>query len=130
MIKATLPMRKCDDFGCGHYGASRGSRRHKGIDYACYPDTEIYPVIRGKVTKIGYPYADDLSYKYIQVTDEHNKDWRYFYIEPYVEVGDFVSPSNAIGKCQDLKLRYETITNHVHLEIKENGEYINPEDIV
>ena len=129
MIKATLPMRKCDDFGCGHFGASRGGRKHNGVDLACYPDTEIFPLKRGKVTKVGWPYKDYPEYRYVQITCEDGFDWRYFYIDPYVEVGDFCSPSNPIGKCQDLTEIYETITNHVHLEIKRDGEYMNPEDI-
>lgn len=129
MIRCIIPMRKCDSEGCGHFGASRGSRTHKGIDYACYPETEIFPVVRGIVTKLGYPYADDLSFRYIQVTDEEERDWRYFYVEPDVEVGDFVSPSNTIGTVQDLTSRYPDITNHVHLEVRSGNEFLNPEDI-
>lgn len=136
-MKAYLPVRGTDAQGSGHYGASRGKRKHKGIDFACYPETDIYPFCSGKVTKLGKPYLDnpkthDINeyerYDYVQITDENDIDHRYFYVEPQVEVGDIVSTDTMIGISQEL--HYQGITQHVHYEVKRKGKYLNPEDFV
>lgn len=123
-MKASLPVRGQDDHGSGHYGASRGDHKHRGIDYSCYPGTAIYPYFPGKVTKLGYPYADKLEFRYVQVTDIAGYDHRYFYIEPSVRLGDEVTENTVIGYSQELP--YEGITQHVHYEVKVDGINIDP----
>ena len=128
-MKAELPVRGCDSKGCGHWGAPRGSREHRGIDYACEAGTVILPNITGQVTKIGYTYSDDLSFRYVQVTDQLGFDHRYFYLNPFVNMGDIVKKDTTpLGSVQTLKLRYEGITDHCHYEIKKDGSYFNPEE--
>jgi len=124
------PIRKSDKWGEGHYGASRGKRKHNGVDYACYPGSKVYPKSLGKVTKIGYPYSDDLSFLYVEVTTRGALIERYFYIEPSVILGDIVSRDDIIGTTQKLGNRYPGITEHYHYErfklIEGKKEYINP----
>ena len=72
-----------------------------------------------------YPYGDDLSYRYVQVT-VGGYDFRVFYIDPSVRVGQEVTADTAIGLVQDLGLRYPGIPNHVHFEIKSGGGYLDP----
>ena len=132
MILAYLPKRGTDDWGSGAFGASRGSRKHKGIDYACYPDTAIMSSIKGIVTKLGYPYADDLSYRYVEVTDNAGARHRYFYVEPELDVGDEVTIGSRIGRAQDIAARYPDpnkgpMKNHIHYEILVNNEPVDPE---
>ena len=141
MITATLPPRPSDDFGSGEYGASRGrGRTHKGEDYACAPGTLIHTRVAGKVTKIGYPYADDLRYRYVEVTSADGLAHRLFYTAPlsHVTVGTAVSAGDVVGTAQDIASRYTTSTrhmnNHIHYEIVryEGGrkaEYFPPGDI-
>lgn len=123
-----------DPAGQGHYGASRGSRKHRGIDYVC--DVELgWPVLSpcdGKVTKVGYPYADDLSWRYVQVTDAGGRDHRVFYIDPLVAVGDRVQRGDDLGTPQDITQRYpgQGMTPHVHYEIKQGSEYLDPEEVL
>lgn len=132
-MKADLPIRKPDKHGSGEWGASRkrnGVRyKHRGIDYAAYPDTPIYPLKPGKVTKIGYLYNDDLSYRYVQITDSEGYDWRYFYLYPLVILNELVDPSVCIGTVQDLGKRYPGITTHCHLGVRKDGKYFNPDDM-
>ena len=130
MIKVTCPIRQPDAHGAGYFGAPRGSRKHNGIDYACYPGSEVYPTVAGTVTKLGYPYAAHTEYRYVEVTDTHHREHRYFYIYPSVRVGEYVTVEDVIGKTQDLTKIYPGITNHVHYEIKHGGQYLNPEEIV
>ena len=130
MILAILPDREPDDYGSGHFGASRGNRKHNGIDFACVPGTEILAPEDGEVTRLGFPYSDDLSYRYVQITDETGKHHRVFYVEPEVEVGFYcVRGITIIGRAQNISARYTErgkMNNHVHYEIKRNGEYFNP----
>lgn len=135
MIIAILPKRGSDNYGSGAFGASRGGRSHNGIDYACHPGSKILSPVNGKVTKLGYPYADDLSYRYVQVTDDEGLDHRIFYVSPEVVTGDVVMAGvTVVGEAQNICRRYPRttdkpagMTNHIHYEIKGSGRYINPE---
>ena len=130
MINAQLPFRGTDKLGDGAYGASRGDRLHNGVDLACYPGTIINCSRPGVVTKLGYPYGDDLSFRYVQVTTPSGADMRYFYVSPSVEVGDSVEVGQMLGYSQELGKRYEGITEHIHVEVKQGGEYLNPHDFI
>lgn len=129
-MKAYLPIRTLDKFGSGEYGASRVGRKHKGEDRACVVGTSIYPYRPGIVTKIGYPYPDDLSYRYVQISDSYNYDWRYFYLDPKVKLHDLVDENTILGTIQDLDKRYEHITIHCHLEIKRSNDFIDPSTLI
>ena len=130
MIRSILPKRINDSWGGGEYGASRGNRKHKGIDYACHTKSLIFSPVDGVVTKLGYPYADDLNFRYVQVTGGNGLNYRVFYVEPSVELGDVVTTDIIIGESQKLSDRYEGIIEHVHLEIRDNDKnYVNPESV-
>ena len=118
--------RKCDRYGCGHYKASRGNNRtHQGIDFI-YKHSEPVRAFRdGRVAKLGYPYADDLSYRYVQISDG-GADMRYFYVCPTVRVGQKVKRGDVIGFAQAIELRYPGITPHIHYEVKAGGMHVNP----
>lgn len=134
-----LPIRHVDSYGAGHYGASRGDRTHRGIDYYCTAGDKVLWSLpfEGTVTKFGYPYSDDLSYRYVQVTTEHPEgdgevkvfDHRFFYVEPNTELmyGMKITEGTVLGKSQGLGKRYHGIPNHVHYEIKCDGKYIDPQ---
>jgi len=128
------PIRETDSQGSGYFGAPRGSRTHNGVDVACYNGSGIFPVIEGEVTKIGYPYNPNNEKKghlrYIQVTDVTGRDWRYFYVLPSAKVGDYVTITDIIGIAQGLSDIYPDITDHIHVEIKIDGEFIDPTEYV
>lgn len=127
MIKVIPPQRILDSWGAGHYGASRGSRTHKGIDFNCSPDSLVLSNTDGVVTKLGYPYSDDLSFRYVQITTHNNEDYRFYYVEPSVKKGQTIKEGDIIGSVQDLTKRYEGINNHCHFEVKVDGEHVDPE---
>jgi len=124
--KAKAKKRGTDKQGSGAFGASRGSRKHNGIDYCMPPDSPVYSPVRGNVTKLGYPYAHDLSFRYVEISDSGGIRHRVFYVLPNVMVGETVNTSDVIGYSQ--KLHYDGIKQHVHYEIKDlEGNFINPE---
>jgi murein DD-endopeptidase MepM/ murein hydrolase activator NlpD len=98
-----------------------------GVDYHCPVGGGIRSPVAGEVTKIGYPYGDDLSYRYVEVTCDDGKQHRFFYLSPKVKVGDTVLPGDVLGIVQNLRRRYAGITPHCHYEIKRDGNYLNPE---
>lgn len=123
------PVRQSDKFGSGAYNAPRGSRKHKGLDFACYPGSLVVSLSSGVVTKIGYPYKGDFNLRHIEITDPGGLLLRYLYVSPLVDEGDMVTAWQTIlGSAQSLQYRYSGITGHVHFDIKKNGEYINPND--
>lgn len=132
------PLRSADQYGQGHYHASRGSRLHNGVDVACYPGSIVTAIEGGEVTKIGRPYyyADPYDKKeslknalrYVQVTSVTGLRYRYFYVDPLVkEVGHTVFAGDQIGMVQDLIAIYgQGMTNHCHVEIMDGERHIDP----
>ena len=122
-----LPIiRGRDRHGAGYYGASRGKRKHNGIDCLSNANSvEIHAegsIVRamnfGMVTKLGYPYANDLSYRYVEVQDAKGYRCRYFYTDPTVEVGDSIEIGEMLGTVQVVKdSQGEPIVPHVHFEV-------------
>lgn len=118
-------MRGRDAQGCGYFGASRGGRAHNGIDFASCPGTPVAALSPGKVTKLGYPYADKLEFRYVEVTDPDGLRCRYFYVRPSVSVGQDVRVGDTLGTVQ--MLPYAGIEQHYHFEVmKGRGEYLDP----
>ncbi len=132
LILIEPPERGRDSWGSGAFGASRGSRTHVGIDYAVQPGSVLLSPVTGVVTKLGYPYGDDLSFRYVQVTDEDKNRHRFFYVEPGVKLGDEIFPATTLGTVQDIVRRYPTprgMKPHIHYEIIDaNGLYVNPKE--
>lgn len=130
-----MKLRECDDWGCGHYGAPRGTRKHKGIDIPCPPGERVHCLNGGIVTDIGHAYADDLSFRIVDITNGGYR-WRYFYVEPIVNVGDYVDAYTVIGHDQHVAERYRKrdptrrMENHTHLEVIKDGQHIDPTTLV
>ena len=126
----SFPFRKCDAQGCGHYGAPRGGRIHRGVDLACEAKTPVGSPVRGVVTKLGWPYVGNMDIRYVQVSSEEYR-FRVMYVSPTVAVGDTVEIGDILGASQSLKHLYPGITDHVHLEVKDpDGKYVDPTPIV
>ncbi len=120
---------RSDPAGDGRYLAPRGSRTHRGVDFECMPGQVLVGGVSGTVTKHGYCYSDDLTWRYVQVTDFDGVRHRFFYVEPLVPVGEVVGADTAIGVAQDITGRYpdQGMLPHVHYEVKSKfGSYLNP----
>lgn len=133
-IRTLAPYRNVDDFGAGFFGAPRGSRTHKGIDFHVVPGAIVLAPIDGIITKLGWAYAG-ASYRYVEIEDENNYKHRIFYVQPWVDVGEIVAQFDRIGEAQNVSERYDTESKkmkpHVHYEIKAPwGEFIDPDRFV
>ena len=127
IIATDLEKRISDKWGAGHFGAPRGNHTHNGIDYCVPPEAQILSPVAGEISKHGYAYPDDLSFRYVQITAKDGKFHRIFYCEPILPIGRTVKEGTIIGFSQDLTERYPGITPHCHYEILSNGKYIDPE---
>lgn len=126
-----MKIRGRDAWGSGRFGASRGGRIHNGVDIEAEPGSIVESLNGGTVTKIGYPYGDDLSYRYVEITDSVGARWRYFYVDPCVSVAVSVEAYEKIGVAQALGHKYPGITEHIHLEIiKADGSFVDPTGII
>lgn len=121
MIKITAPPRGQDSFGSGAFHASRGSRNHQGRDYLAAAGSKVHAVRSGIVTRLGYTYKDNLSYRYVEIKDVNGHFLRYYYVKPSVEEGDEINTDDVIGFVQNLDLRYKGMPNHIHFEIKDKN---------
>ena len=124
--------RGCDagGWGCGSFGASRGARKHYGIDIKTTPNENIFSPIDGTVTRFPFPYGDDLKYTGIEIV---NKDYKVkmFYLKATVPVNSKVTKGQLIGNAQNIAAKYGTaMTNHVHVEVYDkSGTLLNPETL-
>lgn len=141
MITGRLLRRGSDIWGCGDFGARRanGKRVHKGEDFLAFVGMDVLAPVDGKVTKLGYPYSDDLTFRYVEISLGNGLKVQVYYISPMVQVGDYVvKNSTVIGTVQDLTKRYSAdknhktpIPSHVHvqvLDIKSNP--LDPKEIL
>lgn len=120
MLMIKTPERGTDPGGSGDFGANRGSRLHMGVDYAAWPGSILLSPVKGIVTRLGYPYGDDLSYTYVEVTDKEGNRHRFFYIDPSVDIGEAVRRTTPLGTVQDVSVRYPVprgMKPHIHYEI-------------
>lgn len=125
-------LRECDPAGCGNFGASRGSRKHYGVDIITVPGEQIYAPISGKVTRHSIPYASSNDYKGIEITGE-KYTVKIFYAIPLMPVGKTVNAGDWIATAQDITKRYTSnMTNHVHVEFydKSTKEILDPTEIL
>ena len=133
-MKIVLPVPateiRSDPAGNGSFKSKRGPRIHKGVDLVCEPGDLVVAPLGGWITKIGYPYADDLSYRYVEITSKSKLVCRIFYVEPTVELGHEVEAGDQVGFAQDVAERYKydsrggvryrtnKMLPHVHVELR------------
>jgi len=121
--------RRCDSYGCGHYGASRdgGRRKHAGQDYiAAYPGQPVFAPAGGTVSA-GPAYGDG---RYPELTLVRISSGatvvKLMYVAPTVSTGQYVNAGEQIGTVQSLQKRYPGIPNHVHMEVVLAGLHVDP----
>ena len=132
----TIPRKRGKDAqGSGAYGAPRGSRKHKGLDYWCKPGTRVYSAISGRVTRLGYPYKGNRELRLIEIeTDNYGRQGeliRYMYIQPVVMKGDKVLAGDLLGVVQKHPAVDRGMKPHVHVDVRQmvnkRRKFVDPE---
>ena len=125
-------IRPQGQLGAGHFGASRdgGKRKHPGVDYLGDGGQDVVFVTNMTLTKIGYPYGDDLSFRYIRgkTTDGHIVTQMYVKPGPGISVGMKAKANEKAGTLQTLQGRYNgMVPDHCHVTIL---GLLNPEKFI
>jgi len=110
--------RQPDGGGAGHFGAPRGDRNHRGVDFLSITGEPVSAPCSGTITRIGVCYADDQSYRLVEIAASRCKVI-VMYVNPTVAPGEFVLSGDRIGYAQNIVRRYPSMgmSNHVHLEL-------------
>lgn len=98
-------VRGVDAWGDGDFGASRGGRSHKGVDYLASPGERGGSPCDGVIRRIGRCYGDTDEYKLVEITTD-GALVRLFYMDPNLALGDTVQIGDTIGYAQDISKRY------------------------
>lgn len=121
-----------DDRGDGYFGASRGRRRHNGLDIITTEGSAVYCPIAGVMKRMAYPYG----------TGRNNEQWegcviegvglykgyevKIFYMKPFM-MGEFVYPNDIVGKAQAISKKYSpAMIDHLHVEVRYKNQLIDP----
>ncbi len=110
-------VRTRDEWGEGHFGASRGDHLHNGTDYICIPGQDIVSPISGVIMREAKPYAGQ-HYSGC-VIEGPLIAIKMFYLNMLPNlVGRHVKQGELLGRAQDISKRYHHITPHIHVRIE------------
>ncbi|KAK2891078.1 hypothetical protein Q8A67_013721 [Cirrhinus molitorella] len=110
--------RKCDKHGCGHYGASRGGRKHQGLDIVCADGATVYAPFDVKLIRRSVPYTNNNAINDgIMLTGE-GLCFKLFYVKPDRYYGT-LRKGQRIGTMLPMQRVYPHITSHVHVQMLE-----------
>lgn len=136
-----LIFRGSDPTGNGWFGASRsgGKRKHKGVDLVVTPGEEIFAMMSGIVTKLGYVYSnpkqDKPTMRFVEIQqtvgNDHYKLWQ-MYVDPSVKKFQSIERNEIIGEAQDIADYWNSseMKNHVHAQLWINGVTVDPEPLI
>ena len=122
-------FRGLDGWGSGAFGASRGKRKHQGVDIIAKPNETVFAPITGKIIRPAPPYPNDLSYTGLLIENDKYAV-KMFYAKLTVPTGTSVKQGEPIAKAQNIAAKYSRrpMINHVHFEVrdKKTGALIDP----
>ncbi|XP_078363053.1 leukocyte cell-derived chemotaxin-2-like [Oculina patagonica] len=124
-------IRGCDRQGCGGFGASRGSRSHRGIDVVCSTGSRVYSPFPATVIRRSNPYVNsNAAYNtgiYLQGTGAWSEyRVKMWYVTKGVGNGASLSAGSPIGYMTNRAANSPGMTNHVHVQLEKNGRVVNP----
>ncbi len=130
ITRPTQKMRN-DSQGDGHFGASRGRRRHNGLDIIVTPGSAVYCPIEGLMKRVAHPYGGRRNKKWLGCAIEGTGLYRgyevkIFYMDPFL-MGEYVYPNDIVGKAQAISKKYTSrMIDHLHVEVRYKGMLVNP----
>nr|AGT29864.1 chemotaxin-like protein [Trachidermus fasciatus] len=115
--------RTSDSWGQGHHGASRGSRRHEGLDIKCNDGATVYApfdvTLNGKVTVYTDPSKAAIN-NGINLRGG-GLCFKLFYVQPDRYSGS-VRKGQRIGVMMPMQTVYRGITSHVHVQMCDKSD--------
>lgn len=99
-------------------------RTHNGTDFACTADEAVTAIADGTVTG-----AEELGLQGLVITVDHGNGLVSSYAglaSAGVKKGDTVTRGQTIGTCAGNLVAESAQPAHLHLEVKQDGDYIDP----
>jgi murein DD-endopeptidase MepM/ murein hydrolase activator NlpD len=104
------------------------------VDIVASMGEAVYAPIDAKVVRVAYPYATDMSLTgvVLEGVGRHaGYTVKIFYMSADQQlIGKRVSAGDRIGTAQSLLTRYQGIKNHIHLELRQNGLVVDPQQLI
>ena len=125
-------VRRCDPRGCGEFGAPRGDRLHLGTDFVGDPGQLVVAPTSGVLRRSGRVYRHSAAQRLLVIDADTGHEVKVFYVLPLENVtfGTRVRAGQPIGTQQSLQELYPAITDHVHVEIRLDGNLLDPETLI
>ena len=101
-------------------------RTHNGVDYACAEGSEVSAPCSGKVTETG---TDGRWSSVVTLEDASGRLWRVCGVNsPALKPGDTVTAGQKLGTVGTISCECAEEA-HIHLEVLQNGQYLDPAKI-
>ena len=109
------------------FGAPRsGGRKHEGIDIFASEGTPIHAIAGGRVVQ---GFSNSLGGNVVRIQGDDGRYYYYAHLEAHsfdhLHVGEHVNAGQVIGGVGHTGDAAGT-PNHLHLQVRENGQWINP----
>ncbi|RXQ87843.1 hypothetical protein EO244_15905 [Ancylomarina salipaludis] len=128
-IKASVGVRITSPYGERMHPIKKKMLFHKGIDISAHQGTPIYAIADGQVHLLETNYVEGKAYgRYIIIQHDGGLASLYSQMSRYnVKLGEKVKKGDVIGYVGSSGI---STGPHLHLEIKKNGENVNPADFI
>ncbi|KAL1262000.1 hypothetical protein QQF64_007265 [Cirrhinus molitorella] len=118
--------RGCDtNYGCGHYGASRGDRSHEGLDIACADGATVLAPFDVKLNGKAAPYINQPQKEPINdgiTLSGEGLCFKLFYVKPDRYSGTTLKKGQKIGTLLPMQKVYPGITSHIHVQMCDKSD--------
>ena len=116
---------RSDRGGDGAFGASRGNRRHRGVDYASLAGSDVVSPVTGIIDRVSNAYTDPVKNGPLKaIVIKNIVDNRYETKVLYVEPSKHIKPGmpvyggqTLLGKTQSMVFIHENVKDHIHVQI-------------
>lgn len=112
-----------------YYEAVKHWTTHEGVDYITTGNEDVMAASGGVVETVGYSSLEG-NYVIIKHNDKFTTVYKSLSSDILVKEGDTVQAGQVIGATSDSAGTECKLGNHLHFELHENGESINPMDLL
>jgi len=133
--KFTSPIKKEDltkvssGYGMRKHPITKEMKKHNGVDYVAPLNTEILAIGDGVVRKVNHAFEDGKGHgRFVIVDHENGYSSLYSQLNGYkVKEGQKVKAGDVVGLLGSSGM---STGPHLHLEIKKDGQHIDPESVI
>ncbi|MGN1259431.1 MAG: peptidoglycan DD-metalloendopeptidase family protein [Christensenellales bacterium] len=112
-----------------YYEAVKHWTTHEAIDYITVGNEEVMAVANGVVETVGYSSLEG-NYVVIKHNEKYKSVYKSLSSDVVVKEGDAVTSGQVIGVTSDSAGTESKLGNHLHFELLDNEEPINPMDLL